>query len=126
MNISNVANQRRQIAEAFAGGIFEVVFPYLCSEAEWNVIGEFNLKGKHAIVQKCREVSSYFTSIQTDFQTLNIIEGEMHVVINGTAAFFRDGKQVAYVSSCDIYEFDANANLKAVTSYCIKDAGKGS
>lgn len=111
---------QRQIAEAFSGGNFDVVFPYLPNEMEWNVVGEFKLREKNAIIQKCHEVSSYFKSIQTDFKTSNIIEDERHVVINGTAAFFRDGQQMAFVSSCDVYAFGEDQILLNITSYCIK------
>ena len=62
--------------------------------------------GKQAILKNCEQVGKYFKSVTADFKTLNIIADGNKVVINGTSEFLRDNKRLAFVSACDIYEFN--------------------
>lgn len=110
---------QKQIAEAFSGGNFELTYPYLSENIEWNVIGDFNLKGKQNVIEKCEETAGYFKSVTTNFKMLNIIEDKNRVVINGTAEFTKNGKLAAFVSACDVYEFNDENKLQNITSYCI-------
>ena len=54
---------------------------------------------------------SYFTSVTTNFKTLNIIAEGNKVVINGTAEFLRDNKRVSFVSACDVYAFNEKSEI---------------
>ena len=109
------------IAQAFSGGNFAQCFPYLTDQTVWNTPGEQYLKGRQEIEAFCEKVSAYFSSVTTNFQQLNLIENEQCVAINGTAEFIRDGERINFVSSCDVYEFDEENNIKSITSYCITE-----
>ncbi|NOU20037.1 MAG: nuclear transport factor 2 family protein [Bacteroidales bacterium] len=109
-----------EIATAFANGQFEQTFPYLSDNVEWIVIEQNKFVGKNAVLKNCKQVSNYFKSITTYFNTLNVISDNNKVVINGTAEFLRDRKQLSFVSACDVYEFDDNKQLVRITSYCVQ------
>ncbi len=115
---------QKRIAEAFSGGNFEVVYPFLTEQTRWAVIEEFDITGKEQIIEKCKQTAAYFQSVTTHFKTLHIIEDTNRIAINGTAKFIRDNKQVAFVSSCDVYEFNDSNQLLNITSYCIQHKSK--
>jgi ketosteroid isomerase-like protein len=109
-----------EIAKAFSNGAFEKVYTFIADNAEWTVIEESHFNGKQAIIDNCEQVASYFKSVQTNFKTLNVIAEGNKVVVNGTAEFLKENKQVAFVSACDIYEFNNKNQLQNITSYCIQ------
>ncbi len=109
----------KEIAEMFSEGKFEGIYGYIHENASWEIVGEKHLSGKAAIVQQCNEVSSYFKTVETDFKKLNTIVENNKVAINGTAKFIRDGETVAFVSACDVYEFNDEGQIEKVVSYCI-------
>ena len=109
-----------EIAKAFSIGAFEKIYPFLSDNAEWTVIEESRFTGKQAIIDNCEQVGHYFKSVQTEFKTLNVISEGNKVVVNGTAEFLRDNKRVAFVSACDMYEFNDNNQIQNITSYCIQ------
>lgn len=108
-----------EIAKAFSNGEFERTLKFISEDAEWTIIGEKNLAGKQAILDHCQQVAAYFKSVSTDFKTLNLISNQNKVVIEGTAEFLRDGKQISFVSACDIYEFNDKGQIQRIASYCI-------
>lgn len=112
---------KKEIAEAFSNGNFELTYPYLAENVQWTVVGEDYFEGKKAVMDNCGQVASYFKSVTTSFKTINVIADNSRVAVSGTAEFIREGKRVNFVSACDIYEFNDNNELKAITSYCIKD-----
>ncbi|KAK6019908.1 ATPase/histidine kinase/DNA gyrase B/HSP90 domain protein, partial [Ostertagia ostertagi] len=77
--------------------------------------------GGHIEVKSELGKGTYFSTVTTNFKQLNLIENDRCVAINGTAEFIRDGKRVAYVSSCDVYEFDMNNRILTINSYCITE-----
>lgn len=114
----------KDITIAFSTGDFEASFPYLADDVEWIVVGENKLKGSEAVKNQCISVAQYFKSVITDFKMENVIADTNRVAINGTAAFIRNGQIVNFVSSCDVYEFNSNNQLKKITSYCISENNK--
>lgn len=112
---------QKQIAEAFSNGKFEVAYPYLADNIEWTVVGENVFKGKNAVIQNCEQTANYFKSVTTNFKTINVIEETNRIAINGTAEFIRENKRVAFISACDVYEFNGNNELQKITSYCIQE-----
>ena len=90
-----------------------------CLDAVWTIVEENTFTGKQAIIANCKEVSSYFASLATQFETVNVITANDKVVVTGTAAFFRNKKLLAFVSACDAYEFTGNGQILKITSYCI-------
>ena len=112
---------KSEIANAFSNGNFEICFDYLTENTTWNTPGEQFLNNKIEIEDFCRKIKSYFDSITTDFQQFNLIENENCIAINGIAEFLRDGKRINLVSSCDVYEFNADNKIISITSYCIPE-----
>jgi hypothetical protein len=109
-----------EIAKAFSNGEFKKTYEFISDSAEWTVIEEDTFIGKQAILDNCEQVGHYFTSVETDFKTLNIITDGHKVVINGTAEFMRENKRISFISACDIYEFNENNQIQNITSYCIQ------
>lgn len=114
---------KKEIAEAFSNGKFELTYKYLSDKVKWIVVGENSFEGKKAVVDNCEQTANYFKSVTTNFVTQNVIVDGNRVAINGTAEFIRAGKRVAFVSACDVYEFNDNNELESITSYCIQDKG---
>jgi ketosteroid isomerase-like protein len=112
---------KSEIAKAFSGGKFGKCFEYLTEQTIWNTPGEQYLKGKKEIEIFCEKISAYFDSVTTNFQQLNLIENGDSIAINGTAEFLRDGKQISFVSSCDVYVFSDNNKIVSIHSYCITE-----
>ena len=109
---------KTEIAQAFSNGHFEKCFPYFTEQTIWNTPGEQLLTGKSEIEQFCEKIAAYFSSVDTRFQQIHLIENEYCIAINGTAEFIRDGQRVSFISSCDVYEFDEHNNIISITSYC--------
>lgn len=114
--------RKSEIAKLFSNGDFEDCFEYLTENATWNTPGEHYLRGKTEIENFCKKIRSYFDSITTNFQQINIIENENCVAINGTAEFVRDGIKLNFISSCDVYEFNSENRIISITSYCIPES----
>src|SRR5688500_2187470 len=111
---------KTQIAEAFSNGRFDLTYPFLADDIEWNIVEENKFSGKQAVIENCDRTASYFKSVTTNFETHNIIADEKKIVINGTAEFLRDNKRVSFVSACDVYEFNDKDELEKISSYCIQ------
>ncbi|MCB0728498.1 MAG: nuclear transport factor 2 family protein [Ignavibacteriae bacterium] len=110
----------KEIAQAFSNGKFEVTFPYLADNIEWIVAGREHFKGREKVIDNCTKTAEYFKTVTTDFKINNIIEENQIVVINGTAEFLKDEKRLAFISACDVYEFNSSNKLEKITSYCIE------
>jgi hypothetical protein len=107
-------------SSAFSNGDFGKIYEYIADNAIWTVVEEDVFAGKNAIIANCKQVSSYFKSVTTKFNCLNIISEEKKVVINGTAEFLKEGIRISFVSACDVYEFNDNNQFEKITSYCIQ------
>ena len=112
---------KSEIASAFSGGNFEVCFEYLTEQTIWNTPGEQYLSGRKNIEAFCKKVAGYFESVTTNFKLFNLIENSTCVAINGTAEFLRDEQRIAFISSCDVYEFDEANKIISIYSYCITE-----
>lgn len=111
---------KTEIASAFSNGEFTKTYPYLADKITWTVVEENTFVGKQAVINNCEQVANYFKSVTTVFKTLNVVEDAHRVVINGTAEFLKNNQRVAFVSACDLYEFDSDNQLVKITSYCIQ------
>lgn len=112
---------KTEIAKAFSNGQFEKLYPYFSDKISWDVVGENSFAGKEAVVQNCEQTAAYFKSVTTNFRTENIVVGDKCVAIDGTAEFLREGKRIAFVQACDVYNFNERHELEKITSYCIQD-----
>jgi ketosteroid isomerase-like protein len=107
------------IAKAFSNGLFSQTYSCMADNIEWTVVEENRFTGKAAVIENCEQVAAYFQSVTTRFETHAVIASENKAAVSGIAEFSRNGKQVAFVSACDVYEFDETGMLKTITSYCI-------
>ena len=112
---------KSEIAQAFSGGKFTECLHYLTDQTVWNTPGEQFLTGRNEIEPFCKNLAAYFSSVNTNFKQLNLIEDDHCVAINGTAEFIREGKRISFVSSCDVYEFDTENKILSIHSYCITE-----
>jgi len=110
---------QKQIAESFSRGDFEPTYPYLSENIQWNVIKNFECKGKKEVIAQCEKTAKYFASITTEFHQLDVIETDNKVALTGTAELSKDGKRIEFISACDVYEFDDKKMLQKITSYCL-------
>jgi ketosteroid isomerase-like protein len=112
---------KKHIAEYFSTGKFDKTMDYLSDEIVWNVVGEKVYKGKKVVTENCEQTAEYFKSVQTDFKTDKLIVSENKVIVIGTAEFKQDGKQLNFISACDIYEFNEKSEIEKISSYCIPE-----
>lgn len=110
---------RKEVAIAFSNGNFEKAFSHLSENIVWNVIGESIYKGKLEVISNCEQITKYFNSVQTKFITEDAFVNDKKVVVRGSAEFIKDGKQLNFISACDVYEFNDENRLISIQSYCI-------
>lgn len=108
----------QEIAEAFSAGKFQITFPFLADNIEWNIVGENLLQGKESVMQYGDQTAKYFTEVTTEFTMDNLVVGNNCVAIDGTAVFTKKDGGKNYISSCDVYRFEGGM-LKQINSYCI-------
>ncbi len=114
-------HSKKEIAELFSNGKFDKTMDYLSDEIVWNIVGENIFDGKKAVMENCEQTAEYFTFVETDFKTNDILISENKVIIIGTAEFKRDGQRINFVSACDIYEFNEKDEIEKISSYCIPE-----
>lgn len=112
---------QNEISEAFSSGNFEETYPYLAEDIEWNVIKNFQIRGKKEIIEQCEKTAKYFASITTDFKQIVVIANNNHVAITGTAELSENENRIEFISSCDVYEYNDQNQLQKITSYCLVD-----
>jgi ketosteroid isomerase-like protein len=114
---------KKDIAQNFSIGAFDKVFEHLSEDATWEIIGTSPFKGKESIQEHCKQVAQYFQTVDTDFDVHHVVAEQAKVVVNGTARFSREGKELSVVSACDVYIFDEEQKIAAIISYCIQTKG---
>lgn len=112
----------KEIAIAFSNGQFKQNYKFLADDIEWNIFGENLLQGKDSVIKHCNQVTDYFRSVSTDFETYHIIVSSDHIAISGKAKFRREKNKVTVINSCDIYEFNKHGQIQNIKSYCIRES----
>lgn len=112
---------KKEIAELFSIGKFKEVMSHISDGIVWNVVGEKTFKGKKAVSENCQKTAEYFKSVETDFKTEEVIVSDNKVIVIGTAEFKRDGKQLNFISACDVYDFNDKNEIEKISSYCIPE-----
>lgn len=110
-----------EIARLFSLGEFDAIPAYIDSAAIWNVVGDKQLKGKTAIIDRCKQVRDYFDSVTTNFTIRKTITDGDTVVILGTAEFLRNDQRISLIEACDVYQFTPDGLIRTITSYCIPE-----
>lgn len=109
----------RSIAEAFSRHQFDDALPYLASDARWVSVGGSTLEGRDAIISACRDTSEELAQTSTDFSRFVSVMGADAVAVDAVGRYTDAGGDVSVVSSCDIYEFDADV-VTTITSYAVE------
>ncbi|MGB5820758.1 MAG: nuclear transport factor 2 family protein [Saonia sp.] len=119
MNIS-----QKEIAIAFSNGEFEKTYPFLSKDIVWEIVGENTFKGKENVITNCKQTTEYFNSVETIFNTEDVVTSSDRMIVRGTAEFKKEGKRVNFIKACDVYEFDDEDKIVNIYSYCIQEQSK--
>ncbi|WP_452223561.1 hypothetical protein [Lacinutrix chionoecetis] len=114
-------HSKQEIAVLFSKGEFNKVMDNLSENIIWNIVGDQVLEGKKTVLENCQQTAAYFSSVETEFKTNDLMVSNNKIIITGTAEFKRNGKRLNFISACDVYEFDENDMIKAIASYCIPE-----
>jgi hypothetical protein len=107
-----------QIAEAFCSYRFAVTYPYMADEIKWNIVGQEELLGRKAVIDRCDKSTKFLETVSPTITKLEINRAETFVVVEGAAQFQDQEKQISGVASCDIFQF-SDGRLVEITSYII-------
>lgn len=109
----------KETAKQFSAGNFATVTDKLSEDVEWNMYEDgLRVKTRKEVSLFCKQVSDYFKTVTTKFETYGILEEGNRVSIYGRAEFIRDSVTVNVVQSCDVYEFDKDGMILVIHSYC--------
>jgi hypothetical protein len=107
------------VARLFSVGKFDQVATRLADDVEFHIYeDDKHLIGKAQVMVFCDDIGKYFASVETDFRELGHLVDESKVVIYGYGEFRRDGELISAVHSCDVYEFNSQASIAKIHSYC--------
>ncbi|MEO9532013.1 MAG: hypothetical protein ABJG68_07195 [Crocinitomicaceae bacterium] len=112
---------KKEIAESFSRGNFDITFPYLSEGVTWRIVGDKKLVGKSEVVSNCKISAANLDLSQTIFTTEQLIKDHNKVVIKGSGEFIRHGERVDLIAACDIYEFNDDHQITSISSYCIAE-----
>jgi hypothetical protein len=109
----------RDTAEAFSAHRFEEAFGHLADDARWVLVGGGTVEGRDAIVAACRDTAAALAGATTTFERFVVVAGADAVAVDVVARYRDETGSTSVVSSCDIYEFDADV-LRTITSYAVE------
>ena len=105
-----------QIAEAFCSYRFALTYPYMADEIKWNIVGQEELVGREAVIDRCDTSAKWLETVSATITKLKINSAETFVVVEGAAQFQAQQNQTSSVASCDVYQF-SDGRLVEITSY---------
>jgi hypothetical protein len=108
-----------QIAEAFSNHRFAATYPYLSDDIKWNIVGDEELVGRDAVIDRCEQSAKYLATVSTTFTKLKVTCAELCVVVESVAQYKDDENRISTVASCDVYQF-SDERLVEITSYNIE------
>lgn len=108
-----------EIAISFSMGRFEEVYDYISSSAVWEIIESSTFIGRDEIITNCKNVATYFKSVETNFIMLSLECIGNKIAISGSAEFKRNNQLLSNVDAYDVYEFNEEKKLEKIYSYCI-------
>jgi len=82
-------------------------------------VGESTLEGRSAVIAACDHSSTELAQVNTEFARFKSIVGTDAVAVDTLGRYTDSEHQISVVSSCDIYEFDAD-KLTTITSYAVE------
>lgn len=109
----------KQIAEAFSNHNFEITYPFVSDNIQWNMVGGELIIGKENVIKTCEQSANYIKTVETKFSKFLVLETDTFITIDSVSDYIDQDKNASKVASCDIYKFDSG-QLIEITSYCIE------
>jgi ketosteroid isomerase-like protein len=107
----------QQFNEAFAKGDINYISQQVTDDIEWNMVGDFSLKGKKAFDDSLQEMKGTET---LDMQILNTIINGKFAAVDGTMKIKESSGNIKSFGFCDLYEFNNDGNkIRKMTSYIV-------
>ena len=108
-----------QIAEAFCRHRFDLTYPYMADEIKWTTVGNEELMGREAVIDRCDRSAKFLETVSTTFTKLKMNRAESFVVVESAAQFQDQDHQISSVASCDVFQF-SDGQIVEITSYVIE------
>jgi ketosteroid isomerase-like protein len=103
--------------DAFASGDIKYISQQVTDDIVWDMVGDFNIKGKKAFDDSLKEMAGIET---LDMQILNTIINGKIAAANGTMKIKETSGNIKSFGFCDIYEFnDLGNKIQKMTSYVV-------
>ncbi|SFI04911.1 nuclear transport factor 2-like protein [Halpernia frigidisoli] len=109
----------KQIAEAFSNHNFEITYPFISDNIQWNMVGGEHMLGKETVIKTCEQSASYLKTVETTFSKFLVLETDNYITVDSISDYIDQNNEKSRVASCDIYKFD-NGQMIEITSYCIE------
>ncbi len=104
----------KQIAEAFSNHNFEITYPFVSHNIQWNMVGGELIIGKENVIKTCEQSANYIKTVETKFSKFLVLETDTFITIDSVSDYIDQDKNTSKVASCDIYKFysgrDCNEN----------------
>lgn len=110
------------IADAFSRHQFDDALSFLAPHARWVSVGGSTVEGRDAIISACRDTSAELADTSTEFTRFVSVRGSNAVAVDAVGRYTDAEGVVSVVSSCDVYEFDADM-VTTITSYAVELSG---
>ena len=110
----------KQIAEAFSGHRFGETYDHLASDVRWVLAGQTTIEGRSAVVEACNSSAAEMAKLASaEFSRFVSVADDRVAAIDAVGRYVSpDG--VTVVSSADVYEFDSDGRVTAITSYAVE------
>jgi hypothetical protein len=116
-----MAVSTRQISEAFSRHRFTETYESLADDVRWVLDGEAELKGKDDVVAACDSSAAEMAELaRVEFSRFDSVAGDRLAVVDAVARYEGPDGSVSVVSSADIYEFNGEGLVTAITSYAVE------
>jgi len=109
-----------ELARAFSEHRFTDVLPHLHESVVWASPGGDDVTGPEGVERVCGLTADYLAGVETEFVRFRVIEAGAIVVVESEATYTAADGEVDRVASCDLYEFDADGRIAAITSYNVE------
>ncbi len=112
------------IAEAFSSHRFEDAIPHLAPDVRWVVPGQGALEGHDAVAAACRSSAAEMEALSGhDLLRLVSAASGSVAVVDAVGRYVDSDGVESFVSSADVYEFDADGRVATITSYAVEVGG---
>ena len=113
----------KKIADEFSNHNFEITYPFVSDNVQWNMVGGELIIGKENVIKTCEQSSNYLKTVETTFSKFLVLEADNYITVDSISEYIDQDKKLSKIASCDIYKFDSG-QLIEITSYCI-ELGEG-